>query len=1013
MSELLQSALKLGRNKNIAREEYMVAMHKKEPASFAVMPSEITLTDINADTEVQLHFVITQNGYMEIEAYCPDDFVVPSRRVITSDVFPGGSFDFTVKIQADRLHRGMNYSCITFGTSSQEIRIPVTVDVPVRIMLDDYNPKQIYMDLARVYFDFRKGRMDSADWAKTSLAIIGQINGSDRQSMFLMLLKAQLHIEREEYVDAANLLEYMAEFMQKLPYPDPAMSCYFSYVHALYERDRRISADFRHRIRAAYAKTPCWQILWILFQMDSAYEESPGLKLDEISSEFEAGCKSPVLFVEALEVFNQYPDFFSDASEFELQILNLGRKLDYVTSALSARVTEVFMLMTETELYKKNLKMAEKCLCYLYGKYPTRDLIRVICRVLILQDDRSPAAAVFYDLAIREYLNDIPQIYYYYIVSMDQEDYGPIPVRIMEYYADHSQDLSAHRRYFYASIITNKEKRPEYYRAYEQAIQTYAAEMMDKGVIDKDLAVIYRDLIEGEKLTLAMRVRLFEILAVKEIHCRNERMRNVMVFHDELSVYQDVPMTNGKARVKVYSHDAVILFKDITGNIYANIDYDVTQFLNSNEYIDLCVKGVPISDYMLMGDTMPLLRGYKDPAEILNYMTQRMNTSFFRSGYIKKLINDTVLYFSRNLNDGDVYDELLKFFKYDLSPETKGKLIGIMIERTLYRDAYAKIREEGFSHVEPESTAKLSSALVELAGYRSDELLLEMCEQSFLKTEFDPRIYKYLVMNYEGNLDVLLRMYRAGRAYNADYGNLPERILRRAVSSHEDADQIPQIFAQYYAEGGDAELKKEYMIYQAHRYLYREEQKDMDFFRYIENDLMQRANFPVETIVAYLKYMSDQDVSGNRRLRMIEVQLRALVGRSIMLEEFKRFRKYFQLPATLSNAVIINRFGSGGVVSYDLISKDKRVHKEEAMVEIFAGCYAKYITLFYGESVEFSLDGEEITRVSYEDLTILRDESRYSELDTIIQMKETGNALALNLAAKEYFVKDRLMERLF
>ena len=104
MSELLQSALKLGRNKNIAREEYMVVMNKKEPAAFAVTPSSVMLSDLSGNTEITFHLSITQNGYMEIEAFCPDDFIVLSRRVITSDVFPGGAFDLQVTIMESKLH---------------------------------------------------------------------------------------------------------------------------------------------------------------------------------------------------------------------------------------------------------------------------------------------------------------------------------------------------------------------------------------------------------------------------------------------------------------------------------------------------------------------------------------------------------------------------------------------------------------------------------------------------------------------------------------------------------------------------------------------------------------------------------------------------------------------------------------------------------------------------------------------------------------------------------------------
>ena len=83
MTDLLQSALKLGRNKNIAREEYMVARGKKEAAAFAVTPSSINLSGLPGNTEITVHLVISQNGYMEIEACCPDDFVSLSSRDIS------------------------------------------------------------------------------------------------------------------------------------------------------------------------------------------------------------------------------------------------------------------------------------------------------------------------------------------------------------------------------------------------------------------------------------------------------------------------------------------------------------------------------------------------------------------------------------------------------------------------------------------------------------------------------------------------------------------------------------------------------------------------------------------------------------------------------------------------------------------------------------------------------------------------------------------------------------------
>ena len=234
--------------------------------------------------------------------------------------------------------------------------------------------------------------------------------------------------------------------------------------------------------------------------------------------------------------------------------------MNYLTSQLSARLTEIFMLMTEAELSSKNLPLAKQLLKTLYAAYPTRDLLRVLCRVLIAEGDRSKEAGAFYDIAIREYLDDVPDIFSYYLFTRRSGSYELLPVRILEYYENASESLIGHRRWFYANIVANKYKKPEYYRAYEDAFLSYAEQQMKAGFVDEDLAVLYKDIIASGKLSHSMRIRLFEVISSKEIVCHNERMRNVMVFHDELNVYQDIPLKQGRARVKIYSKDAIVLW---------------------------------------------------------------------------------------------------------------------------------------------------------------------------------------------------------------------------------------------------------------------------------------------------------------------------------------------------------------------------------------------------------------------------------------------------------------------
>ena len=82
------------------------------------------------------------------------------------------------------------------------------------------------------------------------------------------------------------------------------------------------------------------------------------------------------------------------------------------------------------------------------------------------------------------------------------------------------------------------------------------------------------------------------------------------------------------------------------------------------------------------------------------------------------------------------------------------------------------------------------------------------------------------------------------------------------------------------------------------------------------------------------------------------------------------------------------------------------------MEEIFRRCYVKYFTLFYGEKVVFSMGGQENTEVRYENLSIRRDGSMYAQLDDLIRMKSQGDKEGFLKAAREYYMKQKLIERL-
>ncbi len=1016
MESILKDALLLGQNKNIAEEEYLVATHEKEPALVEVTEKSLEYENITIDTYKSIKIDLVQPGYIEFEVSCQDSFIQIDKHLFSTEDFVNGSFSLQFKIIESKLHAGKNFTFIKIYSSTQEIEIPVEVNIQVKVLYAQTNAKSLFIKLEKIYLEYRLANISMNDWIEQSIESLDSVGGLELDSMFLMLYKAQLCIHSQNYQEAANILMYLAEQIPRLPGQNMDLICYFNYVRLIYEDIDEEKEALLENIKGIYETNKSWRILWIMLQLDKKYNKNPENLIEDIENEFYNGCHSPIMYVEALRVLRTHPEYVFELNDFELQVLNYGVKNNFLNASLAERLSEIVLSLPRQDLEKRDLKIIAKILKSGFEQYQTRNLIKALCLTLIALEDKSPSNGKYFDAAISEFLDDIPELFTYYIFTLNQDVYNPIPKRLMEYFTENIQSIEGHQSYFFANIIVNKDTNPEYYRAFQKAMILYAQESIVNGIVDKHMSIIFKDILENNLLTQQLQSRLFEVLATKKIICHSKIMKSVIAFHNELNTFQEVFLQDGEAFIRIYSSDAVILFKDAKGNLYANVEYEKCDLLNSKSYIDLCIKGVPISEYMIMKDTFALLKAYKTPVEILEFLTKKIDYSRFRASYISELINNNIEYYYRNTNDTLLHDELLEFLKYEIPQETRGKLIDILIERTLYKRAYAEIQRNGFECIDEENLMKLSIALIELGNYKYNDMLVRMCEHCFSSTNFNPKLYRYLAENYNDKLDLMVDLYRTGNAFSVPTGDLPERILRKTIEIEVETDLNPAIFAKYFMEGEDEELKKKYLIFKCKKYLYGQEKKDASFFKFVEDMLNSKTEFPTIVYVAYLLFMSDKNLESEKRIRRIEEILKDLVSKSIMFNEFKAYGFYFQLPAMLANSVIISSNQPDSKVIYRIEGRSPYGNDptfEEPLSEILEGYYTKYFTLFYGERLIYNLDNGPTQVINYADLDIVEDFSRYSELNRILKYNMSGQYEELRVAARDYYVKSKLIDKLF
>ena len=1022
----------LGRNKKVAIEEYMVSAKEKEPAAFEAEEKDIYIRDCISDTEGSARLKLTAPGYLEIEVFSPDNALCPEKKVITSEDFKNNIYDLKFRIRSKFLHNGKNFSKIVLRTPTCTQEVNVVLDNKIRTGMGGMSYRKIFSEMCRDYIDLQTGKLFQGEWLEKYMKLLDGINGSDVPDLFLLLFKANVMISAGMSAEAKNLIDFTASQMRRLPESIPVLSCYYLYIRSLYEMDDDRTAGARKKVRKIYDETPSWRILWMLIYMDHSLYIHPEEKLRLIKEEYtERGCKSPVMFYEAVQCYRQDPSLVADVDNFVIQALNFGTKEGILSFGIAMEFADALWRITETELSQLQTKLLVGILQVAYDKLKSPLVLKSLCRILILNNCRKPRDHKYYKSAIDEFI-EMPGIYNYYMITADKSEPHALHADIIRYFDRHESSLGEDEAYFYACIISQKHVNRDAYSLYEKfadRILRFAKKMAAAGKSDDNLGIIYQDLFETDRVSPDICQRMYEILCVRKICVENDLISSVIVFHKELLGYQEAEIKNGTAYVKIYSTDAIILFKDATGNLYKNIEHSMTELLNSRRYVDVCLKNAQISRFMFVGDALPLMRAYRDHVEILQALFDQLGSGGLRPGYEQQLLKEMILYYKKNSRSAEVHKKLLSFMKFDLDDETRGGLIEIMIEQKLYKEAFDEIEKHGFTGIGPEALTDLAHFFVQLSDLENQETLLDMCVISFMRLGYEPEIFRYLCKNYDGECDVLYKMYITARAHDISDIEIAERTLRAALRERNFSPEIFNVFRRYYEDGEDAQLKLSYITALAHRYIYDNDKGAQGVFQYMLNELAEGAEFDNVSCTAFILYMSDAEAPSMRTKKIMQDVLEALVRRGIMLEEFKKCEKFFELPPQLSNAFIAaalkgekqeERNGrvtvrslAKGVphITYEIRGIDSVVNAEEAMNEIFPGCYVKYFTLFYGESVVCSIDGGAQITASHADHK--SDHSRFSEIDDMIRLTHSGNLYDLEEAALDFYVKDTLINRLF
>lgn len=1019
--QALYEGLNSGKSTDVALEEFLIGINKKQRITFSIDDENREYDSLEKDYGDIILVSKDGWGYAEIDIQIDGEFIRGYKKKITTEEFAGNNYEYNFSISIDRLHKGMNYGRIIFSTTFQKLECRISVENGNYSNLENMERNMCTCRLTDMYLKFRMRRYSVNEWADDSLRAIERMRGFDDNSNFIKLVQAQIYLSRSMDEQAGWLLGSVAKDILDEREKDIELYAYYLYIRSLQKRNPEMTEDVLRKVKHYYENGyDSWRLLWILLYLDNSYENNKSLKIARIKEQYNKGCRSPLMYFEALNAFSRQPMLLRVINDFELQVLNFGCKYEGISNRLASQISEV----AATE--RKFKPLLFKVLTTLYENLHDKEILATICGMLIKGNKTDKKYYKWFRLGIE---NDIrlAKLYEYYIFTMDEESEVIFPERLLMYFLNNSESLMDKREVLYANIISSKLDMPEIYRKYESSIEKFALEQIDKGRINENLAVIYEGVLRESLINEEIGNKLIPIMNTYKVECFNENVCEVIVIHKELIGEKHYPIINGQAYIQIYTEDSAIVFVDKEKNRYSKtINYTLKHVYNAPDYMKLCAK-MEINDVNLMANlSESVIKYHSDTVKFVRLFISMMERVEFRPNFKYIMMNDVIDFYYNNYDGDELDGYLLGIKKEYLTDETRKKVAELMLLRGIDKNIEEYISEVGIEKLSPRKLMKYCMRRFfneDMPG--EDKHLLNICIYVFKKGKYNQKILEYLSRYYNGTTKEMLDVWRTGREYGCIDREFEERIIAQMLFTRTHLSSIAEVFDSYYKNGASEEVKKAYLFYQAYTYVVKDLPVADSLFKYYKIEFEKNDDLNNLCKTAFVKHYSENEAD-KETLKICSRLINDLVNYNIMFDFYKKYKDRIELPPeVLENVVIEYRARPDQKVKFVYVISDTGKTQEnfitENMNQVFKGIYTKKIMLFCEEHLMYYITEQDMTDTELTeskeysiDMNLTEtDATRYSKINEILICKELKEESTVKSLMDEYYIEKQLTDRLF
>ncbi len=1007
-------------------EEFLIAINKKQPVSYILDQEEINM-EFNG-TVLEKGITVTRSGWGFTHLYIETDgdFISLDRVEIAEDDFSGNTASLKLRLRTEQLHEGNNFGCVRFYNSFTSVLLPVTVSVRIsgnHLTADYQEMKRLIVKLVRVYESFGFKKITSRVWLSETGKIISRMNAIDDRDLTVRLYTAQYYITAGRVSEGRRLLDEAAADAQNAR--GDTLYSYYLYLSTLCSREDVYINDIAERIESIFKRNPDnWRIAWLLLYVSEEYSTSPSRKWIMLEQQFGYGCRSPIIYLEAMNILNEEPSMLTRLGEFELKVLAYGARRQIISLNL---IDQIVALAIRVRNYDERLFFILKgCM----EEKENDEVLEAICSLLIKGEKTEPEVFEWYRRGVDRQLR-ITRLYEYYMMSIYKDENNLLPCEISKMvlmYFSYQSDLEYDKNaILYRYIHERREEYPELYESYLGQIEKFIMTQLDKGRISRDLGYLYKNMLTKQMVDAANASKVLSVLYTSEIQVSDLRISSVCVIYDKCEGAMMYPVIDGVSYVPLYGSDYSILLADHDVNRYAAsipftnnklmlpgklAAYAIPYIQKGKENLDLFLCDLGRNAYTIDMDNVAR---YRDLAE----------SELVRKSCRNEIAGNLVRFYYDNDFTRQLSEYLINIDPEELTTAARGEMLELLVLSGIYDKALEWVRTYGTFGTDPKVILRLCVRLLDRDALDSGPKELEIAYYAFRSGKYDEQLLNFLLSGFNGTAREMRDIWKAAESFGLDTYGISERLLIHMLYSGSFVGEKMDIFRNYVRSGPKTDVELAFLSQSCFDHFVKGIVTDRFVFDRIEKLSYDNSDLPEICSLAYLRYYATERKSGEKvNEDVAAVFLTRLMGKGVFFPFYQEYSEVLPDMVQFIDKTMLEyrtRPGAECRIHYRLDSDPGDEYKVMDMSQMYDGIYVAEFIMFFGEQMQYYIteatdEGETLTEsgtITKSDIMGSHALSRFSLINDIMIGETLQDYDTVDNLIGEYFKKKFVCDRLF